>query len=271
MAPNSVTLAPNRFKQALIEQRPQVGLWSSLCSSIVAEIIGNSGFDWILIDTEHAPNEIPGLLSQLQAMVNGTAEPVVRCAWNDAVLIKRILDIGARALLVPFVQNAEEARRAVAATRYPPHGIRGVSVAPRANRYGRVPGYHGKAQDDICVLVQVETTRAMDQIEAIAAVEGVDGIFIGPSDLAADMGHLGNPGHPEVQTAIARGAARIRAAGKAAGFLTGSDADAVAGSLEMGFTFVAAGGDVGILARATETLAAQCREKVTRRREMSAT
>src|SRR5689334_1934578 len=154
-------------------------------------------------------------------MVNGTAEPVVRCAWNDAVLIKRILDIGARSLLVPFVQDADEARRAVAATRYPPLGIRGVSVAPRANLYGRVPDYHATSHENICVLVQVETASAMKEIEAIAAVPGVDGIFIGPSDLAADLGHLANANHPDVQSAIARGAARIRAAGKSAGILTG--------------------------------------------------
>lgn len=194
-------------------------------------------------------------------MVNGTAEPVVRCAWNDAVLIKRILDIGARSLLVPFVQNAEEARRAVAATRYPPRGIRGVSVAPRANLYGRVANYHATAHEQICVLVQVETAAAVKEIDSIAAVEGVDGMFIGPSDLAADLGHLGNPGHPEVQAAIQEAGARIRAAGKAAGMLT-SGAEAAAGYFEMGFTFVAAGSDSGVLAQSTAALATQCREKI---------
>lgn len=261
MANDEFRLPPNRFKAALLKGQPQVGLWSSLCSNIVAEIIGGSGFDWIVIDTEHAPNEVPGLLSQLQAMVNGTAEPVVRCAWNDAVLMKRILDIGARSLLVPFVQNAEEAGRAVAATRYPPLGIRGVSVAPRANLYGRIPNYHGRAHEDICVLVQVETAAAVNEIESIAAVDGVDGIFIGPSDLAADLGHLGNPGHPEVQAAIARAGARIRAAGKAAGILT-SDPAAAARYFESGFTFVAAGSDAGVLARGAAWLAAQCKESV---------
>src|ERR1019366_8098764 len=157
MSHKSAVLPPNAFKAALLDGKRQIGLWSGLCSNIAAEIIAGSGFDWIVIDTEHAPNEIPGLLSQLQAMVKGTAEPVVRCAWNDAVLIKRILDIGARSLLVPFVQDAHEARRAVAATRYPPLGTRGVSVAPRANLYGRIPDYHARAHEDICVLVQVET------------------------------------------------------------------------------------------------------------------
>ena len=179
--PIPAVLPPNAFKSALASGQPQVGLWSSLCSNIAAEILAGSGFDWILIDTEHAPNELPGVLAQLQAMSAGAAEPVVRCAWNDAVLMKRILDIGARSVLVPFVQNAQEAEAAVAATRYPPLGKRGVSVAPRANRYGRVADYHRKAHHDICVLVQVETVAAVSQIEAIAAIEGVDGTLSAPA------------------------------------------------------------------------------------------
>ena len=253
------SLPPNAFKIALRDGQRQIGLWSALCCNIASEIIAGAGFDWIVLDTEHAPNEIPGLLSQLQAMSTGTAEPVVRCAWNDAVLIKRILDIGARSLLVPFVQNAEEARRAVAATRYPPRGVRGVSVAPRANLYGRVPDYHRGAHENTCVLVQVETRTALAEIEAIASVEGVDGIFIGPSDLAADFGFLANPQHPEVQAAIADGCARIRAAGKGAGILTGNP-DEAARYLELGFTFVAVGSDAGILARGAEKLAALCKQ-----------
>jgi 4-hydroxy-2-oxoheptanedioate aldolase len=260
MSSITATLPPNAFKTALRDGQRQIGLWSGLCSNIASEIIGGAGFDWIVIDTEHAPNEVPGLLAQLQAMSKGTAEPVVRCAWNDAVLIKRILDVGARSLLVPFVQSAEEARRAVAATRYPPRGIRGVSVAPRANLYGRVADYHSVAHTTTCVLVQVETRTALVEIERIASVEGVDGIFIGPSDLAADFGHLGNPRHPDVQSAIADGCARIRAAGVAAGILTG-DPDEAARYLELGFTFVAVGSDVGILARGAENLAAKCKQR----------
>lgn len=254
------SLPPNVFKAALLNGQHQIGLWSGLCSNIASEIIAGAGFDWIVIDTEHAPNEVPGLLSQLQAMSKGTAEPVVRCSWNDAVQIKRILDVGARSLLVPFVQNAEEARLAVAATRYPPRGIRGVSVAPRANLYGRVADYHRAAHESTCVLVQVETRAALGEIQAIASVDGVDGIFIGPSDLAADFGHLANPRHPEVQMAIADGCARIRAAGVAAGILT-ADRDEAVRYLESGFTFVAVGSDVGILARGSEELAAQFKQR----------
>jgi 4-hydroxy-2-oxoheptanedioate aldolase len=255
-------LSPNAFKAALSDGRPQIGFWSSLCSNIVAEILAGAGFDWILIDTEHGPNELPGVLSQLQAMTEGTAEPVVRCAWNDAVLIKRLLDIGARSLLVPFIQNADEARKAVAATRYPPHGNRGFCVAPRANRYGRAAGYHREAHQEICVLVQVETRAAIDQIEAIACVEGVDGIFVGPGDLAADMGHLANPRHPDVQAAIAEACARIRASNKAAGMLTG-DPDEAGRYLDRGFTFVAVGSDAGVLWKGATQLARDFKKHVT--------
>src|SRR3954468_8715801 len=160
-------MTPNKFKQAVLAQRPQIGLWCSLASNIVAELIAGSGFDWILIDTEHAPNEVPIVLSQLQGVVGGTAEPVVRPAWNDTVLIKRLLDIGAQNLLVPYVQTPEEARAAVAATRYPPGGVRGVAVAPRANRYGRVKDYLEMANREICLLVQIETRLGLENIEAI--------------------------------------------------------------------------------------------------------
>lgn len=246
----------NAFKQALASGQRQVGLWSALASPIAAEILAGAGFDWIVIDGEHGPNDIPSLLTQLQAMRAGTAEPVFRVPWNDMVIIKRALDVGARSLLVPFVQNVEEARRAVAATRYPPLGIRGVSVTPRANDYGRIQNYHKNAHLDTCVLVQLETRAALKEIEAIAAIDGVDGIFIGPSDLAADFGHLGNPKHPEVQAALKDAAMRIRAAGKSAGMLTGN-LDDIEPLFSLGFNFTAVGSDVGILARAAEQMAAR--------------
>jgi len=246
----------NEFKRALAAGRPQIGLWSSLCSNVVAEVIGGCGFDWILLDTEHSPNELPGVLTQLQALAVGTATPIVRPAWNDPVLIKRFLDVGATALLIPFVQNAEEARKAVAATRYPPAGIRGVATSTRAGRFGRTKDYLRKANDEICVLVQAETKTALDNLEAIAAVEGVDGVFIGPSDLAAALGHLGNPGHAEVQAAISDAVKRLKAKGKAAGILTSSEADAKR-YLAEGYTFVAVGTDIGLLARTGEALAAK--------------
>jgi 4-hydroxy-2-oxoheptanedioate aldolase len=244
----------NAFKHDLAAGKLQIGLWSSLCSSIAAEIIGDSGFDWILLDTEHSPNEIPDLVGQLQALQAGKTTPIIRPAWNDAVLVKRALDIGTQSLLFPYVQNVEEARRAVAATRYPPQGIRGVSVAARASRYGRTPGYLGKANAEICVLLQVETRSALNEIEAIAKVEGVDGVFIGPSDLAASLGHLGNPQHADVQKAIEDAVKRLKAVGKPAGILTGNEEEARR-YIDWGYLFVAVGADVGLLAKNADALA----------------
>jgi 4-hydroxy-2-oxoheptanedioate aldolase len=256
MSSDTAQASGNRLKAGLKARTRQIGLWSGLGSNIGAEIIGRAGFDWIVLDTEHAPNEVPALLSQLQAMAAGAAEPVVRCAWNDPVLIKRILDLGVRSLLVPFVQNADEARRAVAATRYPPAGIRGVAVATRATQWGRQMDYLQRANGEMCVIVQIETRAALAEIEAIAAVDGVDGIFIGPSDLAADLGYLGKAGDPEPQAAIADAVTRIRAAGKAAGILT-ADPAAARRYLDAGFSFVAVGADTGVLAQSAAKLVEQ--------------
>lgn len=256
MADGVPVLTRNAFKQALARGERQVGMWSALASPIVAEILGGAGFDWVVIDGEHAPNDIPSLLGQLQAMRGGTAEPVFRVPWNDMVVIKRALDVGARTLIVPFVQNADEARRAVAAMRYPPRGVRGVAVVVRASDFGRTQQYLENAHQETCLLVQLETRAALKEIESVAQVDGVDGIFIGPSDLAADMGHLGNPKHPEVQAAIQDAAKRIRAAGKPAGTLARNAEDAEQ-MFAAGFTFVAAGVDVALLARNAETLAAK--------------
>jgi 4-hydroxy-2-oxoheptanedioate aldolase len=248
-------LQRNAFKHALAAGKLQIGLWSSLCSNIVADILADSGFDWILLDSEHSPNEIPDLLSQLQSIGRGGGTtPIVRPAWNDMVLAKRCLDIGAQTLLFPYVQDAEEARRAVASTRYPPEGVRGVAVAARASRYGRTPGYLTKANSEMCVLVQVETRTALDNLEAIAEVEGIDGIFIGPSDLSASLGHLGNPQHAESQAAMKDAATRLRKLGKPAGILTGNEEEARR-YIDWGYLFVAVGADVGLLARHADALA----------------
>lgn len=244
----------NLFKQALAAGERQVGFWCGMASAISAEILAGAGFDWIVVDGEHAPNDIPLLVAQLQAMRGGTAEPVFRVPWNEPVIIKRALDAGARSLLIPFVQNAEQARRAVSAARYPPRGIRGAAVVPRANDYGRVRDYHRNAHLNTCILVQIETGAALEEVEAIAVIDGVDGLFIGPSDLAADLGHLGDNRHPDVQAAIKAAARRIRAAGKSAGTLSGN-LDEVEPLFEMGFNFTAAGSDVGLLARSAESVA----------------
>ena len=253
-------LPRNAFKQALADCERQVGLWCASPALIAAEIVAGAGFDWIVIDGEHGPNDITTLLPQLQAMRGGTAEPVFRVPWNEPVIIKRALDVGARSLLIPFVQNAEEARKAVAAARYPPLGIRGVAVVPRANDYGRMQNYHRNAHLDTCVLVQVETRAALKEIEAIAAVEGVDGIFIGPSDLAADFGHLGNPKHPKCRppSRMPPSASAPRANPRASSRATPTKPKPL---FELGFNFTAVGSDVGILARNAEALAARFRKK----------
>jgi 4-hydroxy-2-oxoheptanedioate aldolase len=249
-------LPANTFKQALREQRAQIGLWCSLCSNVAAEAIAGAGYDWILIDTEHAPNELPMVYSQLQALAESSAVPVVRPAWNDLVLIKRLLDTGVQNLLIPYVQTVEEAKAAVAATRYPPQGVRGVAVLHRANRYGRIKDYIRRINDEICVLVQIETQLGLQNLEAIAAVEGVDGLFIGPSDLAAALGHLGEPGHPAVQAAIADALTRIRKSGKAPGILAPVEAEAQKW-LAAGCTVLAVGSDAGLLTRHSQELAAR--------------
>lgn len=247
-------LPTNNFKHALARGELQIGLWCSLCSNIAAELVAYSGFDWLLLDTEHSPNEVPDLLAQLQAVAPGTATAIVRPAWNDTVLIKRVLDIGAQSVLLPYVQNAEEARRAVAATRYPPRGVRGVTGSGRAARFGRVTDYLQRAGEEICVLVQAETRQALDNIEAIASVEGVDGVFIGPSDLAASLGHIGQPGHPVVQAALKEAVDRLKAVGKPAGILTGNE-DEARRYIEWGYLFVAVGADIGLLAKGADALA----------------
>ena len=194
--------------------------------------------------------------SQLQAAAGGTAHPVVRPRWNDTVVIKRLLDAGVQTFLIPYVQTEEEARQAVAATRYPPRGVRGFASASRASRFGRIKDYHIRAEEELCVLVQIETRLGLENLEAIAAVEGVDGVFIGPGDLSAELGYLGNPGHPDVQAAIEDAIRRIRACGNAPGILTG-DERLARRYIELGCLFTAVGSDVGILARATEQLAAR--------------
>jgi len=246
----------NEFKRALAAGRTQIGLWSSLSSSYTVEVIAGAGFDWILLDTEHSPNDIENLLTQLQAAAAYPTHPVVRVWWNDMVTIKRVLDIGAQSLLVPFVSTAEEARAAVSHMRYPPKGVRGVAGTTRASRFGRVRDYVRKVEDELCLLVQVETREGLDNLEAICAVDGVDGVFIGPADLHASLGYTGETANPAVVPPIAAGMRRIRKAGKAPGFLTSVEADARR-VIEAGAQFVAVGADVGILARGAEALAAK--------------
>ncbi|MEF2070709.1 4-hydroxy-2-oxoheptanedioate aldolase [Consotaella aegiceratis] len=249
----------NIFKQVLAAKRPQIGLWVALANAYTAEICGGAGFDWLLIDGEHAPNDIPLLTAQLQALAASPSHVVVRLPIGETWLVKQVLDIGAETLLVPMVESGEQAHELVRATRYPPQGVRGVGAAlARASAFNRTADYLTTANDEICLLLQVESRAGVAALDVIAATEGVDGVFIGPADLAADMGFLGQPGASAVQEAVESAIARIQSHGKAAGILT-ADPELARRYLDLGATFVAVGSDVGLLVGASSRLAADFR------------
>ncbi len=255
----------NDFKRALAEGRTQIGLWVGLADGYAAEVLAGVGFDWLLIDGEHAPNDLRSTLHQLQAVSSAwsahphRSHPVVRIPVGRADLIKQALDIGAQTILVPMVETAEQARELARAMRYPPDGIRGMGAAlARASRWQAYPRYLHEANAQACLLVQVESAEALDELDAIAATPGVDGVFIGPADLSASMGHVGEPGHPDVQQAMADAIARIRRAGKAAGILSTTD-DQARKWLDAGVTFLAVGIDTMVLVNAAKQLLARYR------------
>ncbi|MDQ4502120.1 HpcH/HpaI aldolase/citrate lyase family protein [Sinomonas sp. ASV322] len=262
----SFRLEPERtFRHALADgaanagqgRGAKIGLWVCSGSALVAEIMAGSGADWLLIDAEHSPNSLESVLAQLQAVYGYSVLPMVRLPWNDAVLIKQYLDLGAQNLLIPMVNDAEQARAAVAAVRYPPHGVRGVgSALARAARWNRIPDYLARANETISLAVQIETAEAVANVEEILAVDGIDAIFIGPSDLAASMGYLGQQEHPEVISAVERCLAAAHGAGKPAGVNAFVEATARR-YIDAGARFVLVGADVSILARSSEELAAR--------------
>jgi 4-hydroxy-2-oxoheptanedioate aldolase len=257
-------LPKNPFKQAICTGRPQIGLWLGLANAYATELLATTGFDWLLIDAEHAPNDTRSVLSQLQVIESCPSHPIVRLPQGDAVLIKQYLDLGAQTLMIPMVETAEQAAQLVRAMRYPPHGIRGVgSALARASRWSQVDEYLALCKRELCLLVQVETVTALQNLEAIAAVEGVDGVFFGPADLAASMGYLGSPGKSAVQDAIAAGIATVKRAGKAPGILT-SDMKLARDYLHIGALFVAVGVDTTLLTEAAKTLAASFKGQVAR-------
>jgi 4-hydroxy-2-oxoheptanedioate aldolase len=246
----------NTFKQAIMSRRRQIGLWIGLADSYVAELFAGAGFDWLLIDAEHAPNDPRSVLRQLQAVAPYPVHPVVRPVLGSVELIKQYLDLGAQTLLIPMVETPEQAALMVAATRYPTRGIRGVgSAIARASRWNRIDGYLSRSDEQMCVLVQIESVAALDNVEAIAAVPGVDGVFFGPADLSASMGLLGKPMDPAVQSAILRGIAAVGRAGKAAGLLSSNNPFAQT-CLAQGATFVAVGVDTSLLVKAAADLLA---------------
>ena len=247
-------LPRNHFKHAIAEGRQQIGLWVTLPSGFTAEALATCGYDWLLLDTEHALGDPMTVFEQLQAVAPYPVSAVVRPVSNDITLIKRLLDAGAQTLLIPYVQNAAEATAAVEAMRYGPRGLRGFAGLTRATRYGTVEGYATRAEEELCLLVQVETAAALAEIEAIAAVDGVDGIFIGPADLAASMGHPGDTGHPEVVAAIEDAIARIGRAGKPAGILS-LDPAFVRRCIGLGTIFTAVDVDANILLKGAAEIA----------------
>ena len=256
----------NLFKQALARPGAQIGLWLGLADPYAAELCASAGFDWLLIDGEHGPNDLRSMLGALQAVAPYPSHPVVRIPQGDVTLIKQVLEIGAATLLVPMVESAEQARALVRAMCYPPQGIRGVgSGLARSSRWSGRPNYLHEANEQVCLLVQVETVSALAQLDETAAVEGVDGVFIGPADLSASMGHLGQTGHPEVLAAIDDAIARILATGKAPGLLA-VDESLARRSIERGARFVAVGVEATMLARATRALAERFRQPGSRSR-----
>jgi 4-hydroxy-2-oxoheptanedioate aldolase len=262
-----MTLPPNGFKAALRDRRPIIGLWVAMADAYAAELAGHAGFDWLVIDGEHGPNDLRSIMAQLQALQGSPSEAVVRLPVGETWMIKQALDIGARSLLIPMVDSAEQAEALVRSVRYPPDGIRGMgAVIARASRFGTISDYAEKAGDDICLVVQAETRAAMADIERIAAIDGIDGVFIGPADLAADMGFPGNFGAPEVQAAIEKGIAAILKAGKPAGILT-FDESLNRRYLELGATFVAVGADVFEYTAALRRLSARYRADADGREE----
>lgn len=249
-------LPVNAFKEALRTGRPQIGLWCGLANPYVTELLASTGFDWLAIDAEHAPNDPRSVLAQLQALAPYPVHPLVRTASGDATLIKQYLDIGAQTLLIPMVESAAQAQRVVAATRYPPLGIRGVgSALARASRWNQVGDYVQTCAQQLCVLVQVESVAGLQSLSAIAATEGLDGVFFGPADLSASMGLLGKSGDPRVQEAIVEGIETVRRAGKAAGVLS-SDPTLTRKYLDAGALIVAVGVDTTLLVRAARDLVA---------------
>jgi len=247
-------LPANLFKRAIASGKTPVGTWLMSGAPSTAEALGCAGFDFLVVDMEHVPLDVADMIEILRTVAGTPAQAIVRPPWNDTVMVKRAMDAGALSLLFPFVQNAEEARRAVAATRYPPAGIRGVAATHRGSRYGAVPNYLKRANDEVCVIVQIETLAALDKLEEIAAIPGVDSIFVGPGDLSASMGHIGDIGNAEVQVKLAAAAAACRKLGKPCG-IVGPSPEMVARFLEYGYTWVAIGSDMGLMiGRAQEYL-----------------
>ena len=251
----------NTFTQALKNGQKQVGLWISLRSNFAAKVVSNSGYDWLLVDMEHNPNDLSTVLTQLDAIEAGGSAAIVRPPWNDMVEVKRLMDTGAPGLLFPMIQSVEEAESAVAATRYPPRGVRGVTGTSRANDFGRIKDYYQRVEEETAVIIQLETRAAVENAVSIGSVDGVTGVFFGPADIAADIGKLGQPLCDEVWEVIMPAAKALMAKGIPVGTLV-ADVDFAARLFEDGFSFIAVGSDLGLLISGADNLMASVKEKM---------
>jgi len=254
-------VAENPFLKAIRAGEQQVGLWVSLSSAYAAEAVAPAGYDWALLDMEHCPNELHSLMGQLQVFEASTTTAIVRPDWNDTVKVKRLMDLGVQGLLFPMVESPQEAAAAVAACRFPPRGVRGVAGTNRANKFGRVTDYFEEIENQTAILIQVETVQAVENVMEYAQIDGVDGIFFGPADIGADMGHVGKPMHPDIWEVIRPAARKLMARGMPVGTLV-SDAAFAAELLDDGFSFVACGSDAGLLAKGSDTLLAAVKSKL---------
>jgi 4-hydroxy-2-oxoheptanedioate aldolase len=246
----------NPFGKALLSDRPLIGIWSMLNSGNVVEGLAWSGFDWILIDGEHSPVSLKDAVMHLRILEGTPTLPIVRLVWNDKILLKQYLDAGACTIMLPYIQNADEAAAAVSAMRYPPRGQRGIAAMHRASRYGRITDYAKRADDSLFLIVQIETREALDRLEEIAAVDGVDAVFFGPGDLAASMGFTGQAADPEVTASISAALSRVRATGRAAGVLA-PNASIAEHHIRAGFNFVSVANDCALLFGAADAVASR--------------
>ena len=253
------SIIENKFKKKLLSGEKQIGAWNTVCNGSVSELLGYAGFDWVVIDTEHAPSDPIVALGQLQALEATDSSAIVRPAANDSVLIKRFLDIGFQTLIIPFIQDVSEAKKAVEYTRYPPEGVRGVAGTSRATRYGTISDYANEATKEVCLVLQLETMEALQNLEDIASIKGVDGLFIGPGDLAASLGHLGKPGHPEVKKVIKDAILKIKALGKPVGIFS-LDIEYAEECFNDEVDFIAVAMDTNILMKQSKKIISQFRK-----------
>jgi len=257
-----VKLPINKFLKSVRSGEQQIGLWISLSSAFAAEVVAPSGFDWVMIDMEHSPNDYFSIMGQLQVFAATETVPIVRPEWNNPVVVKRLLDLGVPGLLFPMINTVEDARKAVASTQYPPKGNRGVSKSTRATKFGRIEDYEQRIESETAIFLQIESKQGLENAREIAKVDGVDGLFFGPGDIAADIGRVGQPGHPDVWALIDPIADKLIKIGMPIGTLVVDTGKAIS-LLNSGYGFVACGADTALLAKSSDALLATVKAGMT--------